>query len=316
MLTRLTDEVLARCDALAGYTEEPGMITRPFPSEAMRGVHACLRSWMEAAGMTVNRDAAGNMIGHYPGADEKARTFLIGSHLDTVPNAGKYDGILGVLLGVAAMQALQAKRLPFAVDVVAFCEEEGIRFRTPYFGSLALSGRFDAKLLERTDAAGISLSDALRSFGLDPARIHEAAYSANKALGYLEVHIEQGPVLESRNLPLGIVEAIVGQSRLWLHFEGKAGHAGTQPMDLRHDALTAAAEFLLAVEQQARSVEGLRATVGTSGRCARERSTLCPAWRGSAWTCAIRKTRSVSRRMRTCWSKRLPSPRAAAWRFT
>jgi allantoate deiminase len=264
----LAKELLERCDILAGFTEEPGKISRPFPSAAMHKVHASLSEWMQEAGLAVRRDAVGNLIGHYAAEAEDtvgtaAQVFIIGSHLDSVPNAGKYDGILGVLAGVAAVKALGGKRRPFAIDVVGFCEEEGIRFRTPYLGSLALTGRLDSSLLERTDKSGISLRKALRDFGLDPARLNEATYPAGMVQGYLELHIEQGPVLESQNLPLGIVEAIVGQTRSWLRFEGQAGHAGTLPMTLRHDALAAAAEFVLAVEQQARAADGLRATVGT-----------------------------------------------------
>jgi allantoate deiminase len=259
----LATEVLARCEVLAGYSEEPGKITRTFPCEPMRGVHECLGGWMRAAGMAVRLDPAGNLIGRYPAAENGTPVFLIGSHLDSVPDAGKYDGVLGVLLGVAAVQALGSKRLPFAVDVLGFCEEEGIRFRTPYLGSLAVCGRLDPAILERADAAGVSLAAAFRSFRLDPARLSEAAYSSGQVLGYLEAHIEQGPVLDARNLPLGVVEAIVGQSRLWLRFEGKAGHAGTLPMELRRDALVAAAEFVVAIEHHARSADGLRATVGT-----------------------------------------------------
>jgi allantoate deiminase len=259
----LAQEVLARCEVLACHSEEPGRITRPFPSPSMRAVHECLAGWMRTAGLAVRRDAAGNLIGHYPAAAADAPVFLIGSHLDSVPDAGKYDGVLGVLLGLATVQALGGQRLPFAVDVLGFCEEEGIRFRTPYLGSRAVCGRFDAELLERTDAAGVSLAAALREFGLEPARLPEAAYPPGRVLGYLEAHIEQGPVLESRNLPLGVVEAIAGQSRFGLRFEGKSGHAGTLPMELRRDALTAAAEFIVAVEEYARGFDGLRATVGT-----------------------------------------------------
>jgi allantoate deiminase len=258
----LAKEVLARCDVLAGYSEEPGRITRTFLCEPMRDVHHSLSDWMRSAGMAVRLDPVGNLIGHCAGAAKHAGAFLIGSHLDTVPNAGKYDGILGVLLGVAAVQALEGKRLPFAIDVIGFCEEEGIRFRIPYLGSRAVCAAFDSALLEQTDPAGVTLAQALRNFGLDPARVSDAAYQADRVLGYLEAHIEQGPILDSQNLPLGVVEAIVGQSRLWLHFEGKAGHAGTLPMDLRQDALVAAAEFVIAVEQYARATEGLRATVG------------------------------------------------------
>src|SRR5262249_10281627 len=155
-------------------------------------------------------DAIGNLIGHYPAVKANAPIFLIGSHLDTVPNAGKYDGVLGVLLGVAAVEALGGQRLPVAVDVLAFSEERGIRFRTPYLGSLAVCGRFDPALLDRTDDRGVSLAAAIQHFGLDPAEIPDAAYSARHVLGYLEAHIEQGPILESLDLPVGVVEAIVG----------------------------------------------------------------------------------------------------------
>lgn len=259
----LAEEVLARCDVLAGYSEEPDRITRTFLCEPMRGVHECLGEWMRAAGLDVRLDPAGNLIGHYLAARADAPVFLIGSHLDSVPNAGKYDGVLGVLLGVAAVQALGGRRLPFGIDVLGFCEEEGIRFRFPYLGSRAVCGQFDPALLERTDAAGVTLAEALRNFGLDPAQLSRAAYPAERALGYLEAHIEQGPELDARGLPLGVVEAIAGQSRLWLRFEGQAGHAGSLPMERRQDALAAAAEFVVAVEEHARAVGGLRATVGT-----------------------------------------------------
>jgi allantoate deiminase len=261
--TSLAEEVLARCEIIAGYSEEPGRITRTFLCEPMRGVHACLAGWMRAAGMTVRLDPAGNLIGRYPAAAEDAPVFVIGSHLDSVPDAGKYDGVLGVLLGVGAVQALKGEPLPFAVDVVGFCEEEGIRFRTSYLASLAVCGRFDAALLDRTDSAGVTLAAAFRNFGLDPARLDTAAYPAGRVLGYLEAHIEQGPVLDHLKVPLGVVEAIVGQSRFWLCFAGKAGHAGTLPMDLRQDALAAAAQFVVEVEHHARALDGLRATVGS-----------------------------------------------------
>ena len=259
----LAREVLERCEVIARFSEEPGRITRTFLCPAMHGVHDCLTAWMRAAGMTVHRDALGNLIGRYPAAVPDAPLLLIGSHLDSVPNAGKYDGVLGVLLGLAALQALAGRWLPFAVDLLAFSEEEGIRYRTPYLGSRAVCGRFDAALLDRTDAAGVPLADALRTFGLDPARIPEAAYHGEHLLGYLEAHIEQGPVLEAAQVPVGVVEATVGQSRLWVSFHGKAGHAGTLPMEHRRDALSAAAELVLHVEALSRSTAGLRGTVGT-----------------------------------------------------
>ena len=213
-------------------------------------------------GPGVRLDAAGNLIGRYDGLRPERAVLAIGSHLDTVPDAGKYDGVLGVLLGLAAVKALAGRRLPFAIDVIAFSEEEGVRYRAPFLGSLAAAGRFDHQLLERTDADGVTMADAFRSFGLDPARIDQAAYPAGQLLAYLEVHIEQGPVLETLGAPAGVVEAIAGQSRIWAEMRGRAGHAGTSPMDGRHDALAAAAELVLEVERLARSIDGLRATVG------------------------------------------------------
>lgn len=258
----LARRVLARCDTVAGFTEEPGRITRTFLCAPARQVQERVAEWMRAAGMLTRVDALGNLIGRYPAARADAPVFLIGSHLDTVPNAGRYDGVLGVLLGIAAVEALGGKPLPFALDVLAFSEEEGVRFRTPYLGSLAAAGRFDPKLLERTDTAGVTLAQAIRDFGLNPEEIPATAYRADNVLGYFEVHIEQGPVLEDLDRPLGLVEAIAGQSRLWFRFDGKPGHAGTLPMELRQDALAAAAEFVLAVERMARIKKGLRGTVG------------------------------------------------------
>ena len=217
---------------------------------------------MEEAGLSVRLDAAGNLIGRYDGLRHEPPVLAIGSHLDTVPNAGKYDGVIGVLLGVAAVKALQGRKLPFGIDVIAFSEEEGVRYGTPFLGSRAAAGQFDCQLLDRTDRAGITMADAFRSFGLDPARVEEAAYPAGGLLGYLEVHIEQGPVLETLGAPAAVVGAIAGQSRIWAELRGRAGHAGTTPMELRQDALAAAAEVVLQVERVARSVEGVQATVG------------------------------------------------------
>jgi allantoate deiminase len=262
-IRELAQEALARCEVLAQFSETPGRLTRTFLSAPMRHVHTALSAWMREAGMTVRLDPIGNLVGHFAAAAEGAPLFLLGSHLDTVPDAGKYDGILGVLLAVAAVKSLNGRPFPFAIEVLGFSEEEGIRFGAAYLGSKAVCGCFEGELLNRVDANGISMSAALRDFGLDPDRLAAAAYLPGKVLGYLEAHIEQGPVLEAQNVSLGIVEAIVGQSRLWLTFAGKAGHAGTQPMELRRDALAAAAEFVLAVERHARDVPGLRATVGS-----------------------------------------------------
>jgi allantoate deiminase len=259
----MATDVLSRCDEVATFTEEPGKVTRSFLCEPMRRLHGRLAGWMEAAGLRVRVDAAGNMVGRHDGLDPAGPVLMIGSHIDTVPDAGKYDGVLGVMLGLAAVQALGGRRLPFGIDVIAFSEEEGVRYGVPYLGSLATCGRFDRRLLERTDAVGIAMADAFRAFGLDPNRIDEAAYPAGGLLGYLEAHIEQGPVLESLGASVGVVEAISGQSRIRAEVRGRSGHAGTSPMAGRRDALAAAAELVLEIERLGRSVDGLRATVGT-----------------------------------------------------
>jgi allantoate deiminase len=217
---------------------------------------------MEEAEMRVHTDAIGNIIGRYPAQTENAKTLLIGSHLDTVKNAGKYDGMLGVLMGIAAVKALGGERLSFAVDVIGFSEEEGVRFGKPFFGSRAVIGEFEENWLELTDSSGLTLREAIQTFGLNPAEISRAAYSKESVLGYLELHIEQGPKLATLEQPLGIVSALVGATRASLTFTGKAGHAGTTPMDLRQDALAGAAEVVLGTERYAKSVDGLVATVG------------------------------------------------------
>lgn len=261
-LAGLLYEILERCNTLATFSESPDNLTRLFLSSPMHDVHKTVRAWMEEAGMQVRVDAIGNIIGHYAGQTENAKTLLIGSHLDTVKNAGKYDGMLGVLLGIAVVKALEGERLPFAIEVIGFCEEEGVRYSKPFFGSKAVIGQFESAWLELRDADNISVAEAIRNFGLNPADIPKARLTGDY-LGYLEFHIEQGPVLESLNFPLGIVEAIVGQSRLELIFLGKANHAGTTPMNLRQDALAGAAEWMLFVEREAKTQTGLVATVGT-----------------------------------------------------
>lgn len=253
--------MIDRCLTLARLSEEPYRLTRTFLSPPTREVHRLLRHWMQTAGMDTQLDAVGNLRGLYPARDPQAPRLLIGSHIDTVPGAGPFDGILGVVLAIALIEALIGRRLRFEIEVVAFSEEEGVRFGVPFLGSRALAGSFDPALLQIQDGGGIALDQAIRDFELDPALIPQAALAAN-AFGYLEFHIEQGPVLESLNLPLGIVEAIAGQTRMEFRFQGTANHAGTTPMHLRKDALAAAAEWITAVEQTARRTPGLVATVG------------------------------------------------------
>src|SRR5258707_5179256 len=227
----------------------------------MRDCHREVSSWMKALGMTVSVDAVGNLRGFYSGTSPGARRILMGSHLDTVPNAGAFDGILGVVLAVGLVQSLEGRKLPFGVEVVGFSEEEGVRFGVPFIGSRALVGRVDEELLGRKDERGISVRKAIQDFGLNPDEISKAMLS-DDVLGYIEFHIEQRPVLESLGRPLGVVEAIVGQNRLELTFSGQANHAGTTPMNLRRDALAAAAEWIVTVENLAKQTREGLATVG------------------------------------------------------
>ncbi len=246
--------VIDRCRELAQFTEEPGHITRTYLSPPMHPVHECLTRWMRGAGCDVTVDAAGNLRAVYRAAAASAPRVVIGSHLDTVPHAGAFDGILGVVMGVALVEELRGRRLAAEIEVIGFSEEEGVRFGVCFIGSRAAMGTIDDGLLAR-------ITPAILDFGLDPAAIPAAAWS-NTVAGYLEFHIEQGPVLENLNLPLGVVEAIAGQTRAIVEFQGMANHAGTTPMHLRRDALATAAEWVGAVEQLGRNTPGMVATVG------------------------------------------------------
>ena len=257
----LASEVIARCQTLARFSEDAGSIRRTFLSPPMRDCHREIMKWVEAMGVTSTIDAAGNLRMTYPATEPGAARMLIGSHLDTVPNAGPYDGILGVVLGIALLRGLDGKKLPFSIEVIGFSEEEGMRFGTPFIGSRALVGTLDDEILNRKDAHGISIRQAIANFGLDPSEIGQAALRGDE-LGYLEFHIEQGPVLENAGHSLGVVEAISGQSRLELTFLGHSNHAGTTPMNLRYDSLAAAAEWIGMVERYAQATAGLVATVG------------------------------------------------------
>lgn len=256
--------VMERTEILAGFSMEPGRLTRPSFTPAMRQANDQVAAWMRAAGMNTYEDSIGNLIGAYPADRPNARVLILGSHLDSVRDAGKYDGPLGVLVALACVEALHWRgvRLPFAIEVIAFADEEGLRFHKSYLGSSVVAGRFEPAWLALTDAAGTTLGAAIRAFEGDPGALALEAKRPEAVLGYCEVHIEQGPVLESLGLPVGIVSGIAGSSRVNLRFDGMAGHAGTVPMEQRHDAFCAAAEFVLAAEALARSRPGLVATVG------------------------------------------------------
>jgi allantoate deiminase len=257
--------LVSMLDELGHITDEPGRLTRTFLSPAMERANTLMGDCMRAAGMQVRVDAVGNLIGRLESANPKAKTLLLGSHLDTVRDAGRFDGPLGVALPVVALADLKVRgvQLPFHVEVLGFSEEEGVRFASAYLGSEGYTGRLKAGTLALRDAEDISVEDALRKFNGGNFSLSKPAHKRGDLLGYVEVHIEQGPVLEKKRLAVGVVSAIAGQSRFKLTWTGKAGHAGTTPMDLRQDALAGAAEFTLAVEKLARATTGLVATVGS-----------------------------------------------------
>ena len=257
--------ILELADRLATHSDLPGALSCTYLTPAHRAsAEGSCAQWMQAAGMAVNIDGVGNVVGRYAAAQQTNRTLIIGSHYDTVVDAGKYDGRLGILTGLVVIDHLNrtGRRLPFAVELIGFAEEEGLRFSASYIGSTAVAGSFDRGLLARRDRDGISLADAISATGFDPAEISKLARARQDLAGYLEVHIEQGPVLLQEGLPLGVVTAIAGNCRFWLTVSGQAGHAGTVPMGLRHDAVAAAAEIVLAVERRCSNVATLVGTVG------------------------------------------------------
>jgi allantoate deiminase len=258
----IASTVMERCELLGNVSEEADALTRPYGSKEMREANEIVSGWMRGAGMTVSQDAIGNLIGLYQGTGDK--TLVLGSHLDTVRDAGRYDGILGVMVSIACVQWLhdRGERLPFSIEVAAFADEEGLRFGTTYLGSSVYVGAFEEERLDLQDRDGVTLREAVRGFGGDPDALEPRGRRGGELLGYCEVHIEQGPVLEEHDLPVGIVTAISGQSRVGLVFSGEAGHAGTVPMEGRQDALCAAAEFVLEVERAAGAEPGSIATVG------------------------------------------------------
>ncbi|MCW5773803.1 MAG: allantoate amidohydrolase [Rhodospirillaceae bacterium] len=256
-------DLLERADRLAAITEMPPKLTRTYLTPAHRQAAELVLGWMHDAGMAARLDEVGNVAGRYEGTAPGAPCLMLGSHLDTVRDAGKYDGMLGVITAIACIAELNrvGSRLPFAIEVLGFGDEEGVRFGGTLIGSRAVAGTFDRALLDLRDTAGISLAEAYRAFGLDPARIGAVARKSGDVLAYVELHIEQGPRLEREGLAVGVVTAIAGFTRLAVAVTGTAGHAGTVPMEGRRDALAAAAECVLAVERRCRA-PGLVGTVG------------------------------------------------------
>ncbi|MRX07795.1 allantoate amidohydrolase [Pseudoduganella sp. FT25W] len=251
-------------ETLAAWSDDEDGLTCAYMTPAHRQTAAQLLDWMREAGMDAHIDAVGNVVGVYRSAAPDAKTLMTGSHYDTVRNGGKYDGRLGILLPIAIVRHLhqRGEQLPFNLEVVGFAEEEGVRFKSTFLGSTAITGHFDLSLLDQTDADGISMRDALLAAGHDVARIPAIARNPADLLGFVEVHIEQGPVLLERDLPLGVVTAIAGSSRYLVELTGLASHAGTTPMHMRKDAAAAAAEIVLLVEQRCAHTASLVGTVG------------------------------------------------------
>ncbi|NYE63730.1 OHCU decarboxylase [Duganella sp. 1224] len=249
---------------LAAWSDDDGALTCAYMTPAHRRTAAQLLDWMREAGMEAHIDAVGNVMGVYRSDAAGAKTLITGSHYDTVRNGGKYDGRLGILLPIAIVRHLhqRGEKLPFHLEVIGFAEEEGVRFKSTFLGSTAITGRFDLSLLDQTDADGITMRDALLAAGHDVARIPAIARDPAELLGFVEVHIEQGPVLLQHGLPLGVVTAIAGSSRYLVDLSGLASHAGTTPMNMRKDAAAAAAEIVLLVEQRCAQAPSLVGTVG------------------------------------------------------
>jgi beta-ureidopropionase / N-carbamoyl-L-amino-acid hydrolase len=257
-------KILDMARQLARFSETPDGLTCTYLSPAHKAAATQLRDWMQAAGLAAQIDAVGNVVGRYPSAAPAAKTLIVGSHYDTVVNAGRFDGRLGILTALAVAEHLAGigRPLPFHLDVIGFAEEEGVRFAAPYLGSNAIAGRFDVAVLQRSDKDGVKLGSLLQKQGVDRDAVKALARRPETLRGYLEVHIEQGPVLLDKDLPVGIVTAIAGSARFHISVRGTAGHAGTVPMALRHDAAAAAAEIVLAVERRCSETANLVGTVG------------------------------------------------------
>jgi allantoate deiminase len=259
------EKIMARINELALISEDAAGITRTFGTKAFIEGSKKVQSWMKEAGLETRVDSIGNVRGRLFSSKPQAKTFVIASHIDTVVNAGKFDGPLGVLMGLDLIEQLIVTNasLPFNIELIAFSDEEGVRFHTTYLGSRVVAGLFDESLLQKKDAVGVSLQEAIQLMEGDIKRIKEGAIAKEDWLGYFEIHIEQGPVLYEKEIPVAVVTGIAGQNRVEITFKGMAGHAGTVPMDMRNDALCCAAEFILETEKFAlANKEKIVATVG------------------------------------------------------
>ena len=257
-------EIVARIDKLAAISERPDQIARVFLTPQHRAAADLLMIWMRDAGMAAHLDAIGNVCGRYEASVSGRPCLMLGSHYDTVRDAGRWDGPLGIVTAIACVADLHRRnqRLPFAIEIVAFADEEGVRFASTLLGSRAVAGTLNERVFQFKDSGGVTMRDAMAAFGLDADHVGRAARMRGEVLAYLELHIEQGPVLETENLPVGVVTAISGATRLAVSLKGMAGHAGTVPMALRRDALAGAAECIVAIETFCKTDDGLVGTVG------------------------------------------------------
>ena len=259
--------VMEWAEEIGAWSEDEGALTCTYMSDAHRRTANQIFDWMRAAGMHAHIDAVGNVVGRYLATDPRAKTLITGSHYDTVRNGGKYDGREGILLAIAVVKHLheRGETLPFHFEVIAFAEEEGVRFKSTFLGSSAVIGQFNMELLDITDRDGISMREAITQAGHEVNAIPQIARNPADVLGYVEVHIEQGPVLLQHDLPVGIVTSIAGSSRYQVEFRGVASHSGTTPMSMRKDAAAAAAEIILYVEQRC-AQDQHASLVGTVGQ--------------------------------------------------
>jgi allantoate deiminase len=259
------ERILQRINELASISEDEGCITRTYGTPAFIKGRNKVEQWMKEAGLQTRTDTIGNIRGTLLSKNANAKAMVIASHIDTIINAGRFDGPMGVLMGLDLVEQLVHSKttIPFHIELIGFCDEEGCRFHTTYLGSKAVTGSFDNGMLAIKDAKGISLAEAIKAIGGDVNNLSKDAIAKQDWLSYFEIHIEQGPVLYERNIPIGLVTAIAGQRRAGMVFNGEAGHAGTVPMDMRKDALACAAEFVIATEEFAKAhKENLVATVG------------------------------------------------------
>ena len=255
--------VMQACDRLGTISQSDKYLDRRYLSKEHKAANELVASWMQEVNMKTWQDSVGNVWGRWESDAEDAKSIVMGSHLDTVVNGGKYDGMLGVIAPIALIGLLNTMqcKLPFHIDIVGFCDEEGVRFGTTLLGSRALTGKWKPEWAELEDENGVSMRQAMEEFGLDFDQVSDSKLTPENLLAFVETHIEQGPVLEQRDLPVGVVKAIAGAKRLLVSVEGMAGHAGTVPMATRLDALVGASEMILAIEKLAK-IYNVLATVG------------------------------------------------------